>query len=315
MRVRLPIRLSLAARSLVLTGAFLVALSAVATAREAGHAGVPSSPAAATTVGTQMLLAPEQTVQPTPPAASVEAQVTESLPSVTAEGEGAIEESARDIEAPTPVPASIVGDGRFRMPLSGWTVTDRYGAPRGPRTIHGGIDLALGGHTPVHAACAGTVATAAYNSTYGYHVIVDCGDGWSTLYGHFSETRATVGAAVGFETILGISGSTGYSTGEHLHFEVRWKGVPVNPEKYLDFHIAPGTPLSSGPISFGSAAKATPTPSPTTPAPTATATPAPPTPTATPVPPTATPTKTPTATPTPTKRPPPRTPTPPGAKF
>jgi hypothetical protein len=140
------------------------------------------------------------------------------------------------------------------MPLRDWTaVTDRYGAPRGPGFIHGGIDLALDDFlaSPVFSACVGTVTTAEYSETYGYYVMVDCGDGYETLYAHFREIRVAVGQAVTPDHVLGISGSTGFSTGEHLHFEIRWRGVHVNPEDYLDFHIAPGTPLSSGPIVWG----------------------------------------------------------------
>ena len=248
-------------------------------------------------------------------------------PTATAAGaeehllEGAIAEHQADPPAPEIEESAraqgITPGGRFSMPLSAWTaVTDRYGAARGPGLIHGGIDLALDDYSrsPVYAACTGTVATATYSGTYGNHVIVDCGEGWSTLYGHLSEIRLKVGAEVTVGTsVLGISGSTGYSTGEHLHFEIRWQGAPVNPERYLDFKIAPGTPLSSGPIVFpGSRSTSTPTAGPTA---TATATEPPTaTPTATA---TATPTRTPTPTPTftptptPTPRPPRATPTPP----
>jgi len=208
------------------------------------------------------------------------------------------------------------------MPLRAWSsITDRYGAPRGKGLVHGGIDLSLETHpaSPVLAACEGTVAFTGYSGGYGNHVIVDCGDGWSTLYGHLSSIRVKAGDAVTFDTGVGVSGSTGYSTGEHLHFEIRWEGTPVNPEDYLDFHIPPGTPLSNGPIWFpwmdppvrvratvtpavrtgGAQAPGAPEPgtrpesTPTTARPTATPTPVPPTPT----PPRAT-------TPTPTPRPP-----------
>ncbi|MFN0095254.1 MAG: M23 family metallopeptidase [Dehalococcoidia bacterium] len=231
-------------------------------------------------------------------------------------------EGAVEAPAPSHEPAEEVRAterGRFAMPLRAWSVvTDRYGAARGPGLIHGGIDLALDGlsRSPVLASCAGRVSTASYSSVYGYHAIVDCGEGWSTLYGHLSQLRVAVGDSLVQGAVLGVSGSTGYSTGEHLHFEVRWQGKPVNPENYLDFKIPPGTPLSSGPLIFpgskttkaGGAATATATATATA-EPTSTATP-------TPVPPTATPTNTPTVTPTPTKTPTPspppptRTPTP-----
>ena len=193
-------------------------------------------------------------------------------------------------------------NGRFQLPLVRWyMVTDRYGAPRGKGLVHGGIDLALDGFpkSRVFAACEGTVSVPDTNKTYGNHVIVDCGEGWSTLYGHLSEVLVAPGQAASFETVLGLSGSTGFSTGEHLHFEIRYQGSLLNPEKYLDFHIAPGAPLTYD-TSWLETPTATPTFTPTpdfgavppwlkeTPIPTKT-----PTPTNT-VPPTATPTQTPT---------------------
>lgn len=246
----------------------------------------------------------------------------------SAEGtEGAVEPPAAEHNPPEGEVAAAAGTGsRFTMPLRAWSaVTDRYGAARGGGLIHGGIDLALDNYhgSSVYAACTGTVASASYSSTYGSHVIIDCGEGWSTLYGHLSAFRVAPGDAVTSATVVGISGSTGYSTGEHLHFEIRWKGSAVNPESYLDFHIAPGTPLSNGPIVMGRGSGSTPSgagadptglalepgtaspeASPTPVTPTATATPIPPTPTITPIPPTATPTA------TPTRRPAPPTPTP-----
>lgn len=249
----------------------------------------------------------------TQPAASIQ---TATPPSLANSDEGAI------AEVKEPAPAVTVSNGRFSMPLRAWSkVTDRYGAPRGGGLIHGGIDLALDGYqgSNVYSACTGTVATTAYSSTYGNHVIVDCGDGWSTLYGHLSKILVKEGAAVDNNVVLGISGSTGFSTGEHLHFEIIYNGTRVNPENYLDFHIAPGTPLSDGPIVFpgsggtraagagGTNADGTAADAPTV-EPTATATAthtATPTPTFTPTP-TSTPTPTPTpkaAKPTPTPMP------------
>jgi hypothetical protein len=160
--------------------------------------------------------------------------------------EGAIALPSADAQPPDEYRAAAI-NGRFAMPLrTGFWVTDRYGAYRGRGLVHGGIDLALdpGHHWPVLGACLGTVATAEYSSTYGNYVIADCGDGWGTLYAHLTLTLVKVGAGVTFDTVVGASGSTGYSTGEHLHFEIRWQGTPVNPEDYLDFKIPPGTPLS-----------------------------------------------------------------------
>jgi murein DD-endopeptidase MepM/ murein hydrolase activator NlpD len=136
---------------------------------------------------------------------------------------------------------SIIGSrSKFVLPLRKWTfISDPFGVPRDGGKIHGGIDLALGAdlvHSPVYAACNGMVLSSDYSDDYGNHVVVDCGEGWSTLYAHFSELLVEPGmSVVGGATILGRSGTTGFSTGEHLHFEVRWQGVPIDPEEVLDF--------------------------------------------------------------------------------
>ena len=130
--------------------------------------------------------------------------------------------------------------GLFGLPLPVWGfVSAEFGIYRGPGLIHTGIDFALADYpaSSVYAACDGWVSrTQRLTYSYGYHVVVDCGDGWDTLYSHFREILVEWGeTVVKGETILGISGSTGFSTGEHLHFEIRYDGVPLDPRKYLDF--------------------------------------------------------------------------------
>ena len=300
------------ALALAASGVLLTALTVAAAARESNPAtSGQAATSAATAKGTNVTVLSRNG----PTASPSGTALTAADPSATPESnpEGAIEpppENAVPIEVHTVATSS----GRFTMPLrAGFAVTDRFGAYRGPGLIHGGIDLALDGlnRTPVYSACAGTVSSATYSSVYGYHVIVDCGDGWSTLYGHFSQIRATVGQAVSSATVIGISGSTGYSTGEHVHFEIHYNGYHVNPESYLDFKIPPGTPLSSGPLYFPGS-KGTPlpgeTPTSDDASPTLAATKPPTaTPTATSTP---TPTSTPTNTPTPRPPTPTRTPTP-----
>ncbi len=150
---------------------------------------------------------------------------------------------------PSPSPSggggTVIGNpppnsgGRFSMPLAAYRgVSDRFGTPRGAGRIHTGIDLDLWGYwnSPIYSACAGTVSRVEYLTySYGYHVIVNCGDGWSTLYAHMSEIHVYVGQSVSAGTVLGISGLTGFTTGEHLHFEIRYNNAPVNPADYLPF--------------------------------------------------------------------------------
>lgn len=136
----------------------------------------------------------------------------------------------------TPPPNS---GGRFSFPLNRWHgVSDPFGTYRGVGRIHEGIDLDLYGmhHSPIFSACNGVVSRTEYLTySYGYHVIVDCGDGWTTLYAHMDAIHVTPGQRVSQGTQLGISGLTGYTTGEHLHFEIRLWGAPLNPALYLGF--------------------------------------------------------------------------------
>lgn len=306
-RIRKIITIPRLTLGLLSAGTVLGALSIAAFPREPAAAGDDPAPPATTEAGTVAPLAEPRGWDPVPGA--------EASPTLTAGQQEQAHAAEGAIEAPPEPPAEASAaqtqreqsaNGRFRMPLqSGFAVTDRYGAARGGGLIHGGIDLALDGlfRTPVYSSCTGTVTAAAYSYSYGNHVIVDCGEHWGSLYGHFSKLLVAPGDQVTVETVLGISGSSGYSTGEHVHFEIWYAGVRVNPESYLEFHIPPGTPLSSGPLYFpGSRTGDSATPVPATPTPEPTATPRP---TNTP-----TPTATPTLTPTPTPRPPRATPTP-----
>jgi murein DD-endopeptidase MepM/ murein hydrolase activator NlpD len=130
-------------------------------------------------------------------------------------------------------------NGIFHYPLATWHgVSDPFGVDVELNRWHTGIDLDLWGlhHSSIFSACDGTVTTVEYLTySYGYHVIVDCGGGYSTLYAHMSEIDVSVGQRVSAGTQVGVSGLTGYTTGEHLHFEIRVNGSPVNPQNYLDF--------------------------------------------------------------------------------
>jgi murein DD-endopeptidase MepM/ murein hydrolase activator NlpD len=137
-----------------------------------------------------------------------------------------------------PTPA---GDGRFSSPLAAYSrVTDEFGTIRAIRggNIHTGIDLGLFGFqgSTIYAACDGVVNRTEWLTWgYGYYVTIDCGGGYSTLYAHMGRIDVSVGQRVTRGTPLGISGLTGLTTGEHLHFEIRLNGAPVNPRRYINF--------------------------------------------------------------------------------
>jgi murein DD-endopeptidase MepM/ murein hydrolase activator NlpD len=99
--------------------------------------------------------------------------------------------------------------------------------------MHEGIDVAAPLGTPVRAAAAGTVIYAAWLGGYGNLVVVDHGGGLSTAYAHNSSFAVSVGQAVAAGQVVSYSGSTGNSSGPHVHFEVRINGSAVDPLGYL----------------------------------------------------------------------------------
>ncbi|WP_054958328.1 M23 family metallopeptidase [Paenibacillus dakarensis] len=117
----------------------------------------------------------------------------------------------------------------FAWPVSGARITSSYGQRWG-RT-HEGTDMV--GSRTIMASAGGKVVFAGRKGTYGNAVIVDHGNGYQTLYGHMSSIAVRSGQSVGQGQKLGIMGSTGRSTGIHLHFEIRKNGVQLNPMKYL----------------------------------------------------------------------------------
>jgi murein DD-endopeptidase MepM/ murein hydrolase activator NlpD len=107
-------------------------------------------------------------------------------------------------------------------------IGDGFGHPGGRK--HEGVDFPVPAGTPIRAAGRGTVIFAGWNSGgYGNFVIVKHRLGWDTRYAHMSRVVAYVGEPVSGGTLLGYVGSTGYSTGPHLHFETRLNGVAMNP--------------------------------------------------------------------------------------
>jgi len=99
--------------------------------------------------------------------------------------------------------------------------------------MHTGVDLGCGNGTPIGAAGDGVVVSAGWNGGYGNAVVIDHGNGLATLYGHQSSLAASPGQRVSTGQTIGYVGSTGYSTGPHLHWEVWVNGTPVDPMGYV----------------------------------------------------------------------------------
>ena len=118
-------------------------------------------------------------------------------------------------------------------PVSG-IITSRFGNRESIRTSgHTGIDIAAPYGTPIKAAASGTVIFAGYSGGYGYVVKLNNGNGVQTYYGHCSRLYVSTGEKVEAGETIAAVGSTGNSTGNHLHFEVRVNGSVVNPQNYL----------------------------------------------------------------------------------
>jgi murein DD-endopeptidase MepM/ murein hydrolase activator NlpD len=122
-------------------------------------------------------------------------------------------------------------------PVPGARITSNFGSRYHPifhewRT-HTGVDFGAGSGTPIRAAADGEVAFAGARGGYGNATILDHGGSLATLYAHQSAILVRPGQAVRRGQVIGRVGSTGYSTGPHLHFEVRVAGTPVDPRRYL----------------------------------------------------------------------------------
>ncbi|GIW35563.1 peptidoglycan DD-metalloendopeptidase family protein [Meiothermus sp.] len=129
---------------------------------------------------------------------------------------------------------AVVAAAGYRWPMTNFTITTYYGRRGVFQRFHTGIDLAAPTGTPIYAARAGQVDTAGWSRFgYGLHVILDHGGAQETLYGHMSRIAVRPGQWVARGDLIGYVGSTGWSTGPHLHFEVRVGGAARNPMAYL----------------------------------------------------------------------------------
>ena len=128
--------------------------------------------------------------------------------------------------------------GMFQMPCPGYTrISDDYGNRMHPtlkvQKFHNGVDFAAPSGTAILAAYSGNVVAASYNSSMGNYVMIDHGDGLYTIYMHASKLYVSTGQSVSKGATIAAVGSTGRSTGPHLHFSVRSNGSYVSPWNYL----------------------------------------------------------------------------------
>jgi murein DD-endopeptidase MepM/ murein hydrolase activator NlpD len=151
------------------------------------------------------------------------------------------EETSKEIEAEIKKSelansGEVLGTGKMLWPVKG-RLSSGFGWRVHPvlktKKYHNGQDIAVPSGTPVYAADSGKVVVSGWTGGYGNYIAIDHGHGISTGYGHNSRLLVSVGEKVVKGQKISLSGNTGLSTGPHLHFEVRLKGVPVNPLPYL----------------------------------------------------------------------------------
>jgi murein DD-endopeptidase MepM/ murein hydrolase activator NlpD len=125
------------------------------------------------------------------------------------------------------------GPSDLELPVPDAMLSSPFGLRNDPlgggAGFHPGIDFAAASGTPIHAAGAGVVVMAGDCGGYGYCTVIDHGESIATLYGHESQLAVSVGQHVDAGQVIGYVGSTGMSTGPHVHFEVRDHGLPIDP--------------------------------------------------------------------------------------
>ena len=136
--------------------------------------------------------------------------------------------------------SSSGGSSKWLVPCAYTMVTSPFGgrdAPTaGASTYHEGVDLGAPEGTPIYASRTGTVTTASYGKAAGYYVKLNHGDGFSSIYMHMTRYTVRSGQAVSAGQVIGYVGSTGVSTGPHLHFGISYNGSYVNPANYVNLY-------------------------------------------------------------------------------
>ena len=134
---------------------------------------------------------------------------------------------------PTSAATGNISGLALAIPVNG-SVSSRFGSRGGSRSsIHTGIDICTSTGTGIRAIAHGTVTYSGWKGSYGNLLIIDHGNGVQSYYAHCSALYVGVGQAVDSNTTIAAVGSTGNSTGPHLHLEIRVNGSPVNPQNYL----------------------------------------------------------------------------------
>lgn len=210
-------------RILVLPGLLSLGVPVIAGARSAEHPGPQQVYAVRSRFSGTAGVVDFSTIPPRPPARAA-AKAVDPL-------RGTNPQTAIQPRSAAALAGLLIGG--VPSPRSGVMLTSRFGGRGDPllgtARHHAGVDLAAPYGSLVVARSPGKVAAAGWFGGYGNCVIVDQGGGLQTRYGHLSRIVVKPGETVGPGSVLGLVGSTGRSTGPHLHYEVRVNGVPINP--------------------------------------------------------------------------------------
>ena len=169
---------------------------------------------------------------------SINAQIDKIVKEMEAEAERKRrEEAAQGGGGSSSSGTTQVGNYTYPLPSGYRTVSSRFGYRNHPVTgrykLHTGVDISAPNGTPIYAAQSGAVIIAGYSSAWGNYVVINHGNGITTLYAHMSKILTTKGATVSAGQQIGKVGSTGQSTGPHLHFQMKKNGKIVDPNDYV----------------------------------------------------------------------------------
>lgn len=139
----------------------------------------------------------------------------------------------KSLQAQNSSQVTAAGEFMWPLPVGKGYISCYYGDSDPNGSPHYAVDVAISYGTPIYASNDGTVLKAESHSSYGYYVLIDHGNGRSTLYAHCSSLAAVAGQTVSKGQVIGYVGSTGFSTGNHLHFEFRLNGNRTNPLNYV----------------------------------------------------------------------------------
>lgn len=178
-------------------------------------------------------IATATTATTAPPETTKTTQPSETSGSETG-GEDSEPTKPEETEPPaTQAPATVT----WMRPCNYTKMTSPFGnreqPTAGASTYHQGVDLAGPAGTPIYATRAGTVTSATFSNSAGYYVTINHGDGYSSIYMHMTNYVVSYGQTVSQGQLIGYMGSTGISTGSHLHFGIAYNGVYVNPAQYV----------------------------------------------------------------------------------